>query len=130
MSNLMSMRLLHCPRKHTQPHYVHLNHTQLHYVPPQSVTWEHLRKANSSDPIIETLLRIIENSFPDHKRYQPEHIKQYIPFHEQLSVVDGVFLYKDRILIPISLRQEIIDALHTVHQGVKAMTARVDRSVF
>lgn len=79
---------------------------------------------------MEALLSIIENGFSDHKRDLPQQIKQYFPFHEHLSVVDGVLLYKDRILIPASLRQEILDALHSAHQVVTAMTARTESSIF
>ena len=36
----------------------------------------------------------------------------------ELSVLDGVIFYGNRILIPGSLRQEVLVILHKAHQGV------------
>ena len=44
--------------------------------------------------------------------------------------MDGVILYKDRIVIPPSLREEILNSLHAAHQGITAMIARAESSVF
>ena len=43
---------------------------------------------------------------------------------------DGVILYKDCILIPVSLRQHMLAILHSAHQGISSMTARAESSVF
>ena len=47
-----------------------------------------------------------------------------------LYTVDGVVLYKNRIVIPSSLRQQILTVLHSAHQGVTSMTARAETTVF
>ena len=44
--------------------------------------------------------------------------------------MDEVILYKDRIVIPESLRDEVLTALHAAHQGVTSMIARAEFSVF
>ena len=38
--------------------------------------------------------------------------------------------YKDRIVIPPSLRPDVLESLHSAHQGVTSMTSRVESSVF
>ena len=43
---------------------------------------------------------------------------------------DGVILYKDRVIVPPSLRGEVLSTLHAAHQGVSMMTARAESSVF
>ena len=47
-----------------------------------------------------------------------------------LSVVDGVILAGSRLVIPPSLRPNILSALHAAHQGVSSMTARDTDSVY
>lgn len=42
----------------------------------------------------------------------------YIP---ELYIVDGILMYKDILLIPKSLREEILHSLHSGHQGVTGM---------
>ena len=39
-------------------------------------------------------------------------------------------MFKDRILIPSSLRREALEVLHAAHQGVSGMKARASQSVF
>ncbi|ELT96983.1 hypothetical protein CAPTEDRAFT_144989, partial [Capitella teleta] len=39
-------------------------------------------------------------------------------------------LYKNRIIIPASLRSEVLSTLHSAHQGVTSMISRTESSVF
>ena len=47
-----------------------------------------------------------------------------------MTSVDGVVLYKARIIIPPSLRQDVLSVLHSVHQGVTSMTSCAEATVF
>ena len=49
---------------------------------------------------------------------------------EDLFTFDGVILYKERVVIPPSLRPEVLSALHAAHQGVTSMNLRAETSVF
>ena len=50
-------------------------------------------------------------------------LKSYMRYikNGELSVLDGVIFYGNRILIPGSLRQEVLVILHKAHQGVEGM---------
>jgi hypothetical protein len=54
----------------------------------------------------------------------PPQLREYFQFREHLYTIDGVILYKDRIIIPPSLREEILSVLHAAHQGVTSMISR------
>ena len=43
---------------------------------------------------------------------------------------NGVVLYCDRIVIPLSLRRKVMSILHSAHQGVSAMERRARATVF
>ena len=45
-------------------------------------------------------------------------------------MVAGVVCYKDRVVIPVKLRQQVLDTIHAAHQGVSGMVGRVEDSVF
>ena len=63
----------------------------------------------------------------------PPQLREYFQFREHLYTIDGVILYKDRIIIPPSLREEVLSALHAAHQGVTyctSMISRAESSVF
>ena len=67
---------------------------------------------------------------PDKRHELPIYIREYHQFRDYLSTVYGVPLYKDRIIIPPSLRHDVLTSLHAAHQGVTSMTLRAESSVF
>ena len=96
----------------------------------QSVTWDDLRLATTSDPIMQKLIDIIEDGFPDHRDDLPPELQPYFKFREGLTSFDGVVLYNDRVVIPHSLRSKILLTLHSAHQGVSQMCSRAESSFF
>jgi len=96
----------------------------------QSVTWERVKQATSSDNIMTLLVSTIESGIPKYRHELPSSLQEYHPFRHHLYTVDGVIIYKDRVVIPPSLRDEILSALHAAHQGVSSMTSRAECSVF
>ena len=95
----------------------------------QSVTWDRVRTMSGSDPDMLELADLIENGMPDSGLKMPAALKDFFQFRDELSTIDSVILYKDRIVIPHSLREEVLDALHAAHQGVTSMIARTESSL-
>ena len=81
--------------------------------------------ATSSDPDLVSLMELIESGLPD-RDMLPQQLRVYHQFRSSLYTADGVILYKDRIVIPVALHQDVLLALHSAHQGVTAMTARAE----
>lgn len=86
-------------------------------------TWEEVQTATSSDETMSTLLDTIEEGWPDTRLLTPPTIREYFNVRQHLYATDGVAIYKDRIVIPPSLRKACLTALHAAHQGTSAMTA-------
>ena len=76
------------------------------------------------------LLATIESGIPKYRHEMAQSIREYHQFRDELYSVDGVVIYKDRVVIPPSLRNEVVLALHAAHQGVTSMTSRAEASVF
>ena len=96
----------------------------------QTVNWNQVRTATSSDTDMSTLLSIIEEGMPDHTYQLPPQLRDYHQFREHLYSIDGVIIYKGRIVIPPSLRQNCLSALHAAHQGTSSMVSRTETSIF
>jgi hypothetical protein len=45
-------------------------------------------------------------------------------------MAEELVCYKDRIIIPVKLRQQVLETIHVVHQGVFGMISRVEDTVF
>ena len=95
-----------------------------------AITMERVRQAALADHTYVALSNIITDGFPQHEHDLPDEIRPYWKLRDHLSTFDGVCVYDGRIIIPRSLRPEVLDCLHSAHQGVAGMKARAARSVF
>ena len=106
----------------------HQSSTPAHII--QSVTWDDLRLATTSDPVMCKLIDTIEDGFPNRRDELPPELRPYFQFREGLTSFDGVALYNDRVVIPDALRNRVLQALHAAHQGISQMCARAESSFF
>ena len=95
-----------------------------------SIAWNDLRVATSSDDSMNQLIDMIENGFPDVKDNMPQELRTFYQFRDKLNSFDGVALYNDRVIIPPSLRTKVLQTLHAAHQGVSQMTSQANASFF
>ena len=95
-----------------------------------SVTWDMIKETTSSDKIMIQLTELIESGFIQSLDELPEALRPYHQYRSDLSTLDGVVIYKDRIVIPPSLRNVILDNLHSAHQGTNSMIAHAESAVF
>ena len=96
----------------------------------QAVTWDRVRLVTASDPDMNQLVSIIESGMPSHRHELPTPLRDYHQFRNDLYTVGGVVIYKERVVIPPSLREEVLAALHAAHQRVSSKMARAEASVF
>ena len=86
-----------------------------------TVTWDKVRQATSSDDNMNHLLTLIESGMPMSRHDLPVKLQEYHQHRDNLHVVDGVIIYRNRIVIPPALRQTCLNALHAAHQSVSSM---------
>ncbi len=67
---------------------------------------------------------------PHFRHELPSELHEYHKLIDGLSTTDGIIMYKDRIIIPPSLRDEVLQTLHSAHQGTSSMLARAEASIF
>ena len=72
----------------------------------------------------------INENIPKQRHKLPVSLRAYHKLRKDLIAVDGVILYKERVVIPQKLRNEVILTLHSAHQGVQGMLSRVKTSVY
>ena len=91
-----------------------------------TVSWSLIAQETKKDPTLSTLIRAVHNKFQGHfPRIEP-----YTNYKDSLYIKDGVLMYKDRAIIPFSLRNHVLKTLHAAHQGITGMGARARSIVF
>ena len=96
----------------------------------ENISVTHVRKAGQSDEQYTELLKMIEMGFPATKKDVPLQLREFWAVHERLSAADGIAMMDTRIVIPRSLRKQIITNLHAANQGISGMKARANISVY
>ena len=95
-----------------------------------AITIDRVRDAGSSDNEYSDLLQAISAGFPDDASLLAPHLRPYWKVREDLSYLNGLALYGHRIIIPRPLRKEVLECLHSAHQGTAGMKARANASVY
>lgn len=95
-----------------------------------SISWSELKAATATDPTLDRLLFLVENGFPESRSNLPEDLAAYWNVRNSLYVHDGVIMYNDRVVVPISLRRAVMTMLHSAHQGVTMMMSRANAIVY
>ena len=90
---------------------------------------ERIREQEEEDEVCQALKEYCGEGWPERPRV-PDALQPYWQVKDELSVVHGLFLKADRIVIPTSVRLEILDRIHDGHQGVTKCRERAKRSVW
>ena len=83
-----------------------------------------------TDETLQCLIKQIRDGWPESQRDVDPRMLAYHSYRNELSVVDGMVLKGDRILIPQSMRKNILNILHQGHQGIENVKQRARTSVF
>ena len=88
-----------------------------------------VKQATAEDDTLTHLKEVLSAGMPELQHLRQD-IKAYHRFSQHLYEVDGVVMMNNRIVIPKSLREQILQSLHAAHQGIGAMCQRASDSVF
>ena len=89
------------------------------------LTLSKVHEALMEDPISILLGDLILNGWPESsKDLDIQELKPYWIHHFNLSIVDGIILLEDHIVVPVTLREQFLKALHYTHQGITKTLAR------
>lgn len=72
-----------------------------------------LIKNTENDSELRALKEVILNGWPNNPKKLYPKIRPYAQYKSDLVIVDGVIFKNDCIVIPASMRQEIIDLVHS-----------------
>ena len=90
------------------------------------VSWDDLKTAAISDePYSEPLHALHSNT-----ETWTESIAEYKKYRQDVTTVDGVILYKGRVVVPKVLRPQALQALHLTHQGETGMTLCTQEAIW
>ena len=78
-----------------------------------------LRYQTARYPIMNVLMETIIQGWPDSIKDLPADVRVFWSFRDELAFEDGIIFKGKQVLIPKSLRADILAQLHQSHQGIE-----------
>ena len=94
-----------------------------------TISWSLLAAETAADTSLGHLLKLIEQGTTSFDSNDPK-LAQLWPICQSIYSHDGVLLYQDRVLVPPSLRPQVLQHLHAAHQGTSTMEQRARAIVY
>ena len=83
-----------------------------------------MKEATADDPSLKELKETIKSGWPETKSQTPANIQIYWNVRDELSEVKGVLLKNDRIIVPSSMRKEMLQRIHQGHMWIEKSKRR------
>ena len=96
----------------------------------ESLRLQELRKHAEQDEQYQLLRSLILNGFPKHRKQLPESCRKYWNVHQHLTLDDDLIVYGCRLLIPSTMRKQVLANLHEAHQGTVRTKQRARLTVY
>ena len=80
-------------------------------------TLQRIRTETSKDPAMAALYETVMNGWPDERKEVPEPLRLYWSYRDEISAYDGVLYKSHQVIVPTSLRPEMLKKIHKAHQG-------------
>jgi len=93
---------------------------QLHQIESLPVTAEDIKKALQADPVLRKVLQYTRQGWP---ALPPKELKTFFSKRGEISIENQCLLWGIRVIIPTSLRPQILAELHRDHPGISKMKA-------
>ena len=94
------------------------------YLPIRDERLRQIRRATEDDESLQLLRHVILTGWPDSKDHIPAQVIPYFHFRDELSVQDGFIFKGERVVIPQSMRRDMLKRIHSSHIGVEGCLRR------
>ncbi len=90
---------------------------------------QQIREAQQQDEVCQKVKQYCREGWPDRSLVKGA-VKSFLPVSAELTVQNGLLMRGSRIVIPLSMRLDILDKLHAGHQGITKCRKRARSSVW
>ena len=99
------------------------------YLPGTEDRLEGLRSQQQQDEVTKQLMEYASKGWPDKSRLQGA-LKPYWPERNEMTIQQGLLMKSNRLVIPMSMRLDVLDRIHEAHQGITKCRERAKASVW
>ena len=99
-------------------------------IPASEPRMVEIQNETSADTTLQDLRHMINQGWPATIRECPEHIRPFWHCQQDLTVAKGLILKGSQIVIPASMRRDMLDRLHEGHLGMEKCKRRARQCIY
>lgn len=88
-----------------------------------------IKESQQNDQICLKIIEFTINEWPNRNQI-PFELLSYYQYRQDFSMIDGLLLFNNRVVIPGPLQKEVLDFIHCGHQGIVKCRRRSQMSVW
>lgn len=89
------------------------------------VSLHELKIATQEDDVLQTVIKLMNNGWPDRKSRVPEAVQNFWNVRNELSYVSDVLLRNEKFIVPAVLRDRVVNLAHESHMGITKCKTRI-----
>ena len=90
---------------------------------------EEIQRAQENDPLCQEVARYCQRGWPE-KRQIRSLVKRYYPVSFKISIVNGLLMTNEQLIISSAMQKQVLDQIHTGHQGIGKCRERARQTVW
>ena len=102
----------------------------IQYLPVSEETQTAIQNATESDDTLRELKSTIRLGWPLTKDVAPVSVGNYFPFRDKLTLQNGIIFKGERIVIPSSLRSDMMAKIHASHIAIQGCLRRARKDLY
>ena len=99
-------------------------------LPVSDTRWEQIDNVSVDDPVFQELQLVIQCDRPLNRADVAQCLYPYFDIQDELTLQGKLVFKAQQLVVPVSLRKELIAATHASHIGVEACIWRAHNSLF
>lgn len=88
------------------------------------------QQETNNDSVLKHVITQCRNGWPNSKTKVPNEIKFYYKYRNDIFLEDGILFLNDRVMVPLNLRQEMLEQLHQSHFGISKTKSRAHELLY
>ena len=94
------------------------------HLPVTEERYREIQLATSQDGELQILQEIVQSGWPNRKELVPDNIRHYWSCRDEISCIDGLLFKGLKLIVPTSLRKEMLNIIHSSHLGIVKCKSR------
>ena len=99
-------------------------------LPVSDERWQQIRHASADDPVLQQLRATIRRGWPETRSEIPECLYPYFDMRDVLTVQNELVFKGQLLVVPASLRKELMAVVHSSHIGVEGCIRRARDTLY